>query len=145
MILVPRHALKSRQVTDADIERVLSDVEEMKKLFTRYTLALAHSQVDDKDPLAFFLTADWDIVINPVITNFTKHFTDSYEGCMTFPDKASIRKQRHHKVTVECQTIENGKLTERESVAASSQKSFMFQHEIDHINGIYCYDELRQN
>jgi len=145
MEIVKEHRLKSRPVTDADVSRVLADVEEMKKLFTKDTLALAHSQVDDNDPLAFFLTADWDIVVNPVITRFTNYWVDCGEGCMTFPDRTGIKKQRRHKIDVKCQTIEDGELTERETVTLSSNPSFMFQHEIDHINGIYCYDEIRQD
>src|SRR2546425_603049 len=61
--LVKPHDIKSRPVTEADLERVRHDAEEMSKLMRTLSVdgthrgiyALAHSQVDDKDPLAFFV------------------------------------------------------------------------------------------
>lgn len=145
MIIVPEHRLKSRPVKEADVPRVLADVEEMKKLFTKETLAIAHPQVDDKDPLAFFLTAEGEIVINPWITRHVNYFVESIEGCMTYPDRRGIVHPRWHKIDIECQTIVDGKLSDIENTTVSGKDAFMIQHEIDHLNGIYCYDEIRTN
>ena len=141
------HNKISRPVTDADIARVLSEAKLMHGYVTDKCVALAHCQVDDTDPLCFFVTRGGKIIINPKIVRHSGYTVDSVEGCMTYPDNAPITKQRWRKIEVEYQTIHDGKLTE---VMANNDdikglNAFIFQHEIDHFDGKYCYDTDHKN
>jgi len=154
--IVPPHDKKSRLVTEADLDRV---VEETKILFRlcytpvglyKAAHAMHHSQIDDKDPLNFFVLATQFIVINPVITRHTNTFVDSLEACMTFPDKEQIVVPRWHKIEVDYVTImvdpdnkEKFKLSSVQHQHISGQSAFVFQHELDHGESKYIYQLVK--
>ena len=116
-------------------------------------LAIAHSQINEKDPLRFFVTRDMQIIVNPVIVNHTKHFVDSEEGCLSYPKKDQIIVQRWNKCEVEYNIVLDDeskdktkdkvavKLSERLKENFGSKTAKVFQHEIDHMNSIFIYDE----
>lgn len=107
----------------------------------REILAMAHSQIEKRKPLRFFVTSEGKIVINPKIINHTKHTVDSLEGCVTFPDELSITVQRWNKCVVEFQTLDkNNKLTAYLTQDISGQRAKMFQHCIDILDAIYIYE-----
>lgn len=152
--LVPPHTLKSRQVTEADIERV---VEESKILYEicltdegmgiyRGAYAMHHSQIDDKDPLDFFVTHEKKIVINPKALNHSNYFTNSKEGCVTFAGRERVIVPRWHKLEVEYVTLmsdpdNEGKFKFSSPVEefVTSLQSFIFQHEMGHGNAEYIF------
>jgi hypothetical protein len=104
--------------------------------------AVAHSQINDIDPLRFFVDYRGLAVINPVITRHTEHVVKSREGCMSFPDRTPIDVWRWNKIEGTYQTIgQDGKLTEVRSVKLSGREARVWQHEIDHMNCKYIYDE----
>lgn len=146
MEIVKPHRQKSREVTTDDIARVLSAVPDMRTLFGPRTVALAHAQVDDRDPLRFFVLAgQWlehrqIIIVNPRITRAGKQLVESLEGCHTYQDRASIIKNRKRLLTVEYQVIRDGKLSEYLPEDLKNFLAFVFQHELDHMDAIYCYD-----
>lgn len=144
--IVPPHHNKSRPVTEADLPKVM---EEGKVLYNlcytrcgRYNGAHAvhHSQIDDKDPMNFFITADREIIINPTMTRHTKALVDSKEGCVTFFDNPEKIVGRFHKIEVDFQTItKEDKLSEVFHVELTGKASKIFQHEIGHGNAEYIY------
>lgn len=137
---VPPHQKKSREVTQADVPRVLEEIERMRGAFKQKNcLALAHPQVDDKDPLRFFITYDGHVFINPVIGRHSGYTVDSTEGCMTFPGFPYIVKQRWQKVDITYQIIRDGILSVPREKALSGLPSKIAQHEVDHLDAIYCY------
>lgn len=138
--IITPHKNISRPVTEADIARVIEDAQKMQAHVVEKCVALAHCQVESKDPLRFFVTKNREIVINPIITRHSGYTVDSVEGCMTYPDNAPITKQRWRKVEVEYQTIQDGKLTAVESSEYKGLQAAIFQHEINHFDAIYCYD-----
>ena len=72
------------------------------------------------------------VIINPVITRRKPEMTVSKrEGCLSFPGKR-VDKKRNKRVTVEGFDLDWNpvKLNGRDLIA------FIFQHEIDHLNGI---------
>ena len=105
--------------------------------------AIAHPQIDKKDPLRFFVTRDEAIIINPVIINHTKHSVDRAEGCLSYPDKRAIKIQRFNKITIEYATISRDgfSLTPRITENLSGVWAQAYQHELCHLNGKYIYDE----
>jgi len=150
--IVPPHSKVSRDVVESDIDRVIEEIKVLHQIcFTRVgpyagALAMAHPQIDNKDPLRLFVTADAKIIINPKITNHTKTPVDSFEGCITFPEKPMVKVDRYHKIEVEYITImvdpEDDKKFKLSSVIhqdLSGKNSYMFQHETDHLDAKYIY------
>ena len=98
---VPPHAVVSREVFLEDLPSINTDREIMKALcgltigLLRGAHAIAHSQIEDKHPLRFFVTAN-AIVVNPRIVQHTNYGHLKQEGCMTFPDRDTVPMLRHH-------------------------------------------------
>ena len=150
--IVPPHTKKSRKVTNEDLDRVVKDAPIMYQLcVTRvglYTGAYAvhHSQIDDQDPLDFFVTSGYGIIINPEVTKHSNYTRDSKEACVTFADKEQIIVQRWQKMVVEYQTIMTDpqdktkfKLSMVIEEDMSGRQAVIFQHEICHGQGKYIY------
>lgn len=145
--IIPPHKKKSREVTDADILRVITDVEILFDIcfipVGKYSgaLAMAHPQIDNNDPLRFFVTKDREIIINPVITRRVGHTSNSIEGCMSHTDEPTITVQRPHKIEVEYQTLDKDyKLSKVLTGTRKGKDAFVFCHELDHMDGKYIYD-----
>lgn len=149
------HNLKSKWVTDADIPKVLADGKDLVAMCNlprgKYSgiSALAHSQMDDKDPLRFFVLPTGMVIINPVIVNHTNTIIPKAEGCMSFPDRDIIKDiPRYNKITVRYQTlatIEGSDLPVLSKIVTegiTGGSSHVFQHECSHLNGFNIYDEV---
>lgn len=151
--LVAPHKGVSRDVTNDDIDRVMIDAQIMMDIL--YTpvgiysqgVGLAHPQIDDKDPLRFFVLSNGMIIINPEIVNKTNSPVDSTEACLTFPNNTPINVPRSHKITLKYQTVKmeevDGKnkfvLTDFKTDPVSGNMAKICQHEIDHLFGKYIY------
>ena len=150
--IVPPHEKVSRAVTDKDIERV---VEESKILHAicfepmgMYggAWAMHHSQIDDKDPLNFFVIAEKRIIVNPKITRHTKTTVNSLEGCRSFSSLPEIVVQRWNKIETEFQSVmvdpdkkDRFKLSGVIKEGFSGFNAFVWQHEIGHSQGVFIY------
>jgi len=144
---VEPHTKVSREVIENDIIDVMRDAHILYNLcYTQRgahqgAFAVAHPQINDKDPLRFFVTKDKKIIINPVITRHTNHTIDSKEACLSFPERGLTKVQRWNKCEVEFQTLDNNnKLTERSLLALSGLEARIFQHEIDHMDGKFIFN-----
>lgn len=150
--IVAPHTKKSRLVTDEDVAKVASDAAILYALcFEKSGMylgayAMHHSQINDTDPLSFWVTVDREIIVNPVIKRHTRTLVDSKEGCMSFGDKPQIIVPRWHKLEVEYQTVmvdpenkEKFKLSSIIEKSLSGHDSFIFQHEFDHGEGKFIY------
>jgi peptide deformylase len=150
---VEPHNKKSKWVTKKDLKRVISDGHDLAALcnIPRGELggiaALAHMQIDAKNPLRFFMILNGMVIINPVIINHTKTTIIKNEGCMSYPYRpVKMDVERYHKITVLYQTLE--KTDGNDSVLSkpilegfSGNVSHVFQHEISHCNGVNIYDK----
>lgn len=141
---VDPHNIKSVEVTEADIPRVIADSKIMLKLCFRkdqYSgggLAVAHQQITRK-PLRFFVLKEGVTIINPVITE-KKNKTKSMEGCLSFPLKAHKLVKRYNDITIEYRKLVDGRMSNIKRVEEiSGQIAFVFQHEIDHMDCKYIY------
>lgn len=146
------HNTRSRWVTVADMDRVLSDGKDMVAMCNlprgKYSggSAIAHPQIDDKDPLRFFVFPDGKVIINPVITDHTKFTTEKIEGCLSFPDEEPKKVMRYNKITVTYQTLQKVDkdskpiISEPITEKLSGGASHTFQHELSHLNGVQIYD-----
>ena len=145
---VPWHQNLSREVTMEDIPRVLKEAVVMAELcHTQVGVysganAISHCQIDDKDPLRFFVSSSGEVIINPVITEHTKTPVDSVEACTSFPEKPPVTVQRYHKIKVKFQqlTLEKN-LSEPREEDFSGPEAKAMQHECEHFTGHSIYDE----
>ena len=148
------HNKKSRWVTSADLPKSVADARDMVAMCHiprgKYSgiAALAHSQIEDKDPLRFFVLPTGMVVINPVITNHTRIPVFKEEGCMSHIDKEPKKMiPRFNKITVIYQTLirkdekSDPILSKPTTEELSGGPSHTFQHEVSHLNGISIYDE----
>lgn len=154
---VPPHRIKSREVGPDDYARVISDGERMRAIMKRHgnCLGLAHPQVDDTDPLALFVTHDV-VAFDPKILQRSSSTHSSLEGCMTYLGRQHIRHRRFDRILVEYRTVDWSNCVNPEGSSIVDQveggpvylvrrwvegrEADVFQHEIDHLKGIYCYD-----
>jgi len=155
-MVLPHHIVsRSVQQDPEDIDRVVKDAVDLYRLCFNPTglynsaFAMAHPQIDDKDPLRFFVTAEKKIIINPTIIKHSGYTVESREGCMSMPELKMIMVPRWHKCEVEYKTIMTDPTDDKKFVLSgwledslSGQTSFIWQHEIDHLNGRYIYDSL---
>lgn len=77
------------------------------------------------------------IVMNPRIVKSHGVRTPKWEGCLSFM-KVFGRVPRYSRVTVEYQTVEGEQVTE----TVRGLVAHIFQHEIDHLDGIRYIDRL---
>ena len=149
---VEPHKKLSRFITDKDINIVLSEGKVMLELcriprgIYGNIAAIAHPQINDVDPLRFFVTAAGMLIINPVIINHTKTPIFKDEGCMSYPEELIKKVARYNKIIVEYQTLlkgEDGKpaLSPVITEGYNGNIANVFQHEIGHLNGVYIYDK----
>lgn len=148
------HNLKSRWVKETDIPKVLADGKDLVAMCNlprgKYSgiSALAHSQMDDKDPLRFFVLPTGMVIINPVITKHTNTIIMKKEGCMSFCDNEIIEVPRYNKITVMYQTLatvdgsETPVLSRAVTEGITGGSSHVFQHECGHLNGHNIYDKV---
>lgn len=153
---VEPHNKKSRWVTEADVERMVKDGNDLVMLCAlprgnhQGVAALAHPQIESEDPLRFFVLPNGMIVVNPVIINHTKVPVFKTEGCMSYPDHKTMQMvPRYHKVVVRFQSIiqftnPDGTttlgLSPVSDVSFSGMEAHVFQHECSHLNGHNLYD-----
>lgn len=150
------HTKKSRIVTDKDIERVMADGKDLTAMCNlprgKYSgiAALAHPQIDDKDPLRFFILSNGMVIINPVIIDHTKAPVEKSECCMSFFDRdIKTNIPRYNKITVTYQTLEKGEndkviLSKPITEQLGGGQAHMFQHKMDHFECIYIYEIIEE-
>ena len=80
------------------------------------------------------------VFINPVITNYSDKKQPCPEGCLSIPEKQGITQNRAETITVEYDKLDGTHHTE----IITSFTAVVFQHEIDHLNGILFIDHLKE-
>jgi len=78
-----------------------------------------------------------EVLINPVILKKSKKKEIMEEGCLSFP-KLFLKIKRPREVEVEFLNLRGKK----KKIKASSWEARIFQHEIDHLNGILFIDRI---
>jgi len=139
----------SRPVVEEDLPRVIKESTVLAELcHTNYGIfsganAVSHCQIEDNDPLRFFVSSSGEIVVNPIIVSHTKIPVDSIEACTSFPTNPPKTVQRYHKLRVKFQQITLEKtLSEPREEDFSGPEAKVIQHEISHFNGHGIYDEV---
>ncbi|HEV2403330.1 MAG TPA: peptide deformylase [Candidatus Saccharimonadales bacterium] len=95
-------------------------------------IVVIRNNFDDKSDRTF------SVFINPIITKYGGEVEEDYEGCLSIPDIYG-KVPRHTKVRVRA-LDEHGKPFR---VTAIGFLARIFQHEIDHNNGIVFVDHIK--
>jgi peptide deformylase len=99
-----------------------------------YKIIIVRNNYDDKDDHTF------TTFINPQITKFEGTIEEDFEGCLSVRDIYG-KVPRHTKVRVKAL----GETGKEFRVTAEGFLARIFQHEIDHCNGIVFIDHIRDN
>lgn len=86
------------------------------------------AKLPETDTLQFFC--------NPVITDEYDTITFPNEGCLSFPGK---NKHTHRYKYIVMEYLDEN--FEQKKVVASDLEAVIFQHEVDHLNGILYFDK----
>jgi len=88
----------------------------------------------DKDNLPF------EVYINPKIIRYSEQKQDCREGCLSIPGRSDTTKTRSYSITIEYDQLNAVHKTEE----VEGFTAVIFQHEIDHLNGILYLDHLEK-
>ena len=86
----------------------------------------------DKENLPF------EIYLNPIITKYSKKKRPCPEGCLSIPNIQAKTLDRAYTIIIEYDKLDGKHYTE----TVDDFVSVIFQHEIDHLNGILFIDHL---
>ncbi len=99
-----------------------------------YKIVVVRNNYDDKNDQTF--TA----FINPEVTKLSGEIVEDYEGCLSVPNIYG-KVPRHSKVKVKALGVDGNEFR----VTAEGFLARIFQHEIDHTNGIVFIDHIKDS
>ncbi|MFH4964457.1 peptide deformylase [Gaetbulibacter sp. M235] len=82
----------------------------------------------------------FEVCLNPIIVQYSEKKQTNREGCLSIPNRRETLDNRAYAILVEYDT-ENG---EHKAEMVEGFTSVIFQHEIDHLNGILYLDHLNK-
>ncbi|WP_298554474.1 peptide deformylase [uncultured Algibacter sp.] len=80
----------------------------------------------------------FEVYLNPKIIAYSDNKQTLKEGCLSIPDRTETLNSRSFSITIAYDTMK----AEHKSETITSFTSVVFQHEIDHLNGILYLDHL---
>ncbi|MEA3445348.1 MAG: peptide deformylase [Bacteroidota bacterium] len=80
----------------------------------------------------------FEVYLNPKIIQFTDRKQDCREGCLSIPDRIDTTKTRSYAILIEYDQLDKSHKIEM----VEDFTAVIFQHEIDHLNGILYTDHL---
>ncbi|MFD0989129.1 peptide deformylase [Mariniflexile jejuense] len=82
----------------------------------------------------------FDVYLNPIITKYSEEKQTRKEGCLSIPNRSETLNTRAFSITIEYDTMK----AEHKTETVEGFTSIIFQHEIDHLNGILYLDHLKK-
>lgn len=83
----------------------------------------------------------FEVYLNPKIVSYSDNKQTLKEGCLSIPNRTETLNSRSFSISIEYDTME----AEHKSETITSFTSVVFQHEIDHLNGILFLDHLKKD
>jgi peptide deformylase len=99
-----------------------------------YKIVVVRNDYDNKDDHTF------TVFINPEIVKSEGPMVDDYEGCLSVPNVYG-KVSRYSKVKVKARNLEGQEFR----VTAEGFLARIFQHEIDHCNGLVFIDHIKDD
>jgi len=132
---------KSRPVSTEDISnsKIKNLIKEMRAEITKLDgIGLAAVQIGDlKRIILVLVDGEYKVFINPKIIRKSWKKIAIEEACLSVPGQSGYVK-RHQNVTIQA-LDENGSATKEKY---SDLPAIIFQHEIDHLDGILFIDRI---
>lgn len=88
----------------------------------------------DKEDVPF------EVYLNPKITKYSEATQTVREGCLSIPDRRDTLNSRSQEIVIDYDTTKGKHKTE----TVEGFTAVIFQHEIDHLNGILYLDHLQK-
>jgi len=82
----------------------------------------------------------FEVYLNPKIVHYSKKKQPCTEGCLSIPDKRATTQNRAYAIKIEYDKMDGTQHTE----VVEDFTAVIFQHEIDHLNGILFIDHLEK-
>ena len=82
----------------------------------------------------------FEVHLNPKIVQYSTKKFPCKEGCLSIPDRSEMLNSRSYAILVTYQTLDGEKKTEM----IEDFTAVIYQHEVDHLNGILYIDHLEQ-
>jgi len=156
IISLPNHHLRQRSqkvgIVDDNIKKIIQGMKDAtidweNSRDHEVGVALAAVQVDQLLRIVV-IRNDFDnkddhtftVFINPIITKYEGTIEEDYEGCLSVPEVYG-KVPRRTKVRVKALNEEGKEFR----VTAEGFLARIFQHEIDHTNGIVFIDHIKDN
>ena len=145
IVTIPNPSLRERsrelrveEITNPDFQAYLDQL--VYTMFKKDGVGIASPQVG-KNIRAIVVCIDGkaDCYMNPVITKRSEAMIESEEGCLSVPKQYGI-VERHKKVTVEALN----RFGRHEVLELRNFGAIVFQHEIDHLDGILFIDKVKE-
>lgn len=99
-----------------------------------YRVVVVRNDFDNKNDRTFA------VFINPVITKYEGNLVEDYEGCLSVPEVYG-KVRRYEKVRIKAQNEGGSEIR----LTAQGFLARIFQHEIDHTNGIVFVDHIKDD
>lgn len=80
----------------------------------------------------------FEVYLNPKIIDYSEDTQSVKEGCLSIPNRSDMLNSRSFSISIEYDTMEEAHKME----TVEGFTSVIFQHEIDHLNGILYLDHL---
>ena len=154
IILLPNKHLRQRSqrvgVVDNTIKKIVHDMcaatlewEDTRE--HEVGVALAAIQIDEALRIIIIRNdfdnkkdRDFQVFINPIITKREGEIQEDFEGCLSIPDIYG-KVPRYSKVRVKAKNLQGKEFR----VTAEGFLARVFQHEVDHTNGIPFVDHIK--
>jgi len=82
----------------------------------------------------------FEVYLNPKIVTYSKLKQDCREGCLSIPDRSDTTRTRSYAIMIDYDMMDGSHHTEM----IEDFTAVIFQHEIDHLNGILYLDHLEK-
>lgn len=126
------------------------DPEMSEKYHLRSGVGLAAPQINvPKRVFAIYLPDDGNgksydmILINPKIVSYSvqEGYLTTGEGCLSVDEDIPGLVHRHYRIKIKAFDLEGKEF----SLRLKGYPAIVFQHELDHLNGVMFYDHINQN
>jgi len=129
--------LDQAAITSVDTNRLIEDM--IETMIDANGIGIAAPQVNVGLQIAIINAKDRPFaIINPVVTKHSLRKTKMEEGCLSIPGVFGI-VERPMSVTIEYSDTTGQRIREH----ATGMLARVFQHEIDHLNGILFIDRAK--
>lgn len=135
-----------RPVTDEDVPRILEAGQEMIDLcfmpYGKYlgSLIITHTQIEDKDPLNFFVVNSGEVIVNPKVVKHTEKPVDKMISSNVKPFADPKEVPVYNKIEIEYQSISTEKkLTKVKTQSLSGNGSAYTQVAIAMLKGKHIH------